>query len=122
MDDMLPNALAIGVPYELFFHLTPKKLKAFYKAFKIKVENRDAEMWRNGQYTLSATLTAIDHCLSGKKAKTEYVKEPILQKAFEEDELTQEERDRREIERMILAEELWIKNFKKKGLPETVIK
>lgn len=119
---MLPDALAIGVPYNLFFHLTPIKLKAFYKAFKIKIENRDAEMWRNGQYTLSATLTAIDHCLNGKKAKTEYIKEPLLQKEFEKDTMTQEELDRREIERMILAEELWIKNFKKKGLPETVIK
>ncbi|MBO5922808.1 MAG: hypothetical protein J6Q48_10545 [Bacteroidaceae bacterium] len=31
-----------------------------------------------GNYGLSAVSVAVDHCLNGKKAKSEYVKEPIL--------------------------------------------
>lgn len=79
-------------------------------------------MWRNGQYTLSAVLVAVEHCLAGKKAKSEYIKEPILKNVSENIELTQDEIDNREIQRMIMAEEQWIKNDKKRGLPETVIK
>ena len=37
-------------------------------------------------------------------------------------EYTQEELDNREIQRMILAEEQWIKNDRRRGLPETLTK
>ena len=118
----MPHYLSLGVTKNEFFHSTPKILGAYDKAFEKKIVYRDAEMWRNGQYTMSAVLVAVEHCLSGKKAKSEYVKEPLLTKASEEIELTQEEIENREIQRMILAEEQWIKNDKRRGLPETIIK
>lgn len=118
----MPHYLSIGVNKNDFFHSTPKILSAYDKAFERQIVCRDAEMWRNGQYTLSAVLVAVEHCLGGKKAKSEYMKEPILKEVSEKIELTQEEIDNRELQRMILAEEQWIKNDKKRGLPETVIK
>ena len=81
----------VGVPYELFWHLNPRKLKSFYKADEIAMKRRDAEMWHMGQYILSAVSVSIDHCLNGKKAKSEYVKEPIMRNASNSPELTEEE-------------------------------
>lgn len=78
-------------------------------------------MWW-GNYGISALVYAIEHCLAGKKAKSEYVKEAILNKFLENDKLTQEEIDNREIQKMIQAEEMWIKNDMRKGLSETIIK
>lgn len=78
-------------------------------------------MWW-GNYGISALIYAIEHCLAGNKAKSQYVKESILSKLLENDGLTQEEIDNREIQKMILAEEMWIKNDKKRGLKETIIK
>lgn len=41
---------------------------------------------------------------------------------FEENNMTQEELDNRELQKMLLAEEMWIKNDKQRGLQETIIK
>ena len=60
--------------------------------------------------------------MGGKKAKSEYIKEPLLKELSDKIEYTQEELDNREIQKMILAEEQWIKNDKRRGLPETLIK
>lgn len=80
---MLPDALAIGVPYETFWHLTPKRLKAFYEAYKTKRETQDEQMWYMGQYVLSAVFVAVEHALHGNKAKSEYIKKPLMQAAEE---------------------------------------
>ena len=111
--------MAIGVPYELFWHLNPKKLKPFQDAYKRKQQEMDAYMhlwW--GTYGISAVSYAVEHCLVGKKASLEYIKEPVLNKAH----LSQEELDNLELQKMILAEEMWIKNDKKRGLEETLIR
>lgn len=76
---MLPNALAIGVPYETFWHLTPKKLKSFYKAYELKRKLQDEQMWFMGQYVLSAVSMAVEHNLHGRKARSKYIEKPILQ-------------------------------------------
>lgn len=56
---MLPNALAVDVPYDLFWHLTPKKLMAFYDAYKIKQKIKDQEMWYMGQYVADALNATV---------------------------------------------------------------
>ena len=83
--------MAIGVDYKLFWHLNPKKLKAFYKADEITIKRRDAEMWSMGQYILSAVSVATDHCLNGKKAKSQYIKEPLMRSQNRNNELSEEE-------------------------------
>ena len=74
----MPNALAIGVPYELFWTLNPHKLKAFYKAYEIHKKILDEEMWIMGAYVNNAVLSAVEHNLAGKKAKTKYLEQPFL--------------------------------------------
>lgn len=75
-----------------------------------------------GMYALSAISVAMEHCLAGKKAKSEYIKEPFLTNSFEDDGLTEQEIQEKEIRKAILAEEQWSNNSKLKGLPETIIK
>ena len=74
-----------------------------------------------GNYGVSAMIVAIDRCFGGKKSKAEYAKESILSKAFENDGLTEEEIQEKELRKALLAEEQWIIAGEQKGLPETII-
>ena len=83
---------------------------------------RDEEMWAwFGNYGVSAMIVAIDRCFGGKKSKAEYIKESILSKTFENDGLTEEEIQEKELRKALFAEEQWIMAGKQKGLPETII-
>lgn len=75
-----------------------------------------------GQYNLKAFAVVADGILNGRKAKSKYFEEPMLWKFLDEAELTQEELDKRALEKEILAMEQWIANDKARGLPETKIK
>lgn len=75
-----------------------------------------------GQYNLKAFAVVVDGILNGRKAKSKYFEEPMLWKFLDEAELTQEELDKRALEKEILAMEQWIANDKARGLPETKIK
>ena len=75
-----------------------------------------------GQYNLKAFSVVIDGVLNGRKSKSKYFEEPMLWKFLDESELTEEEREKRAMEREILAMEQWIANDKASGLPETKIK
>lgn len=75
-----------------------------------------------GQYNLKAFAVVVDGVLNGRKSKSKYFEEPMLWKFLEESELTEEEREKRAMEREILAMEQWIANDKARGLPETKIK
>ena len=100
----------------------PKELEPYNKAHKMKMAEQDNlqyTWW--GSYGISALIVAIDRCFSGKKSKAEYIKEPILSKTFENDGLTEEEIQEKELRKALLAEEQWIIAGKQKGLPETII-
>lgn len=75
-----------------------------------------------GQYNLKAFAVVVDGILNGRKSKSKYFEEPMLWKFLDEAELTQEELDKRALEKEILAMEQWIANDKARGLPETKIK
>ena len=100
----------------------PKELEPFDKAHKKKIEEQDVlqHLWW-GNYGISALRFAIDHCLNGKKANTEYLKEPIFKNLLENDGLTEEQIHEKELKKALLSEEQWIMASKQKGLPETII-
>lgn len=91
----MPNALAVGVPYETFWHLNPNKLAAFQKAHDIKIKEMDYLMYLwFGQYGLSSVFVAIEHNLAGKKANSKYVDKTVyelLNKNKESSSLPEEE-------------------------------
>lgn len=87
----MPTALAIGVPYELFWHLNPNKLRSFMVAFEQKREFQDSQMWFMGQYIMSALNATVMNIVNKEKQK--YVDKPFQQKSesVQQKELTEEE-------------------------------
>lgn len=111
---MLPNALAIGVPYDVFWHLTPKKLNAFYKAFKTKQQIQDEQMWLQGQYFYIAAYAATHNAIAeafGKKGKAKYIEKPILQEVEEKNKPLSEEELQRQRELFVAKLEVMKTNF-----------
>jgi len=70
----LPQALTIGVDYDLFWSLNPRKLQAFVKSFKmkqkIKAEYINYQTWLQGIYFGRALVATLDK-------NQEYFEEPI---------------------------------------------
>lgn len=101
--------------------MNPHIINCLMKGYNERLKHEDMlqHMWW-GAYGISALTVAIEHCLAGKKAKSEYVKEPITSKAFENNGLTEEEIYERELRKALFAEEQWINAGKRKGLPKTV--
>lgn len=101
----------------------PADLEPYAKAHDMERKENDKLAWMYcGNYIISAISVAIDHCLNGKKAKSEYIKESLLNDYEENDGLTQEEIDRKEIEKMLIAEQQWQQAAIIKKLPKTIIK
>lgn len=97
-NEWFPKANAIGVSWHEFWKMNPRILKLLSKGHEEKKKEWDYMGWVLGQYTLSAVFTAIDHALSGKKAKSEYMGKPIFQQI--EDAEYEKKGDRREYEGM----------------------
>lgn len=101
----------------------PADLEPYAKAHDMERKESDQLAWMYcGNYIISAISVAIDHCLNGKKAKSEYIKESLLKDYGENDGLTQEEMDRKEIEKMLIAERQWQQVASINNLPKTIIK
>lgn len=115
----------MGINWWQFWELNPHKIKIIAIGYNEQKIEFDAMMhaWC-GSYGLSAVSVAVEHCLAGRMAKSKYIDKPMLSQLREEmnnNSLTQEEIDDRELQKMIFAEEMWAKQHKRKGLPETVI-
>lgn len=93
-DDFIPHYIAIGVPYNTVMHLSPKKLKVFDKSYDLQRDIEDEKMWYLGMYIENAVFVAVEHCLAGKKASSEYLKQPLIKeaKANNPDLMTEEEK------------------------------
>lgn len=60
-----------GVPYELFWHLNPRKLEPFKTAFQKRIEMDDYNAWMLGSYIRAAVGSVLD----GKRCK--YPEKPL---------------------------------------------
>lgn len=83
IEEYLPNALLYGVPYELFWHLNPRKLEPFKMSYQKRLEIDNHNAWIQGQYI----RLAIGSVLDGKKCK--YPEAPLF---AGEDEKSSEEK------------------------------
>lgn len=111
----------MGVSWNEFWNMNPRIISCLAHGYQEKLKQQDYMNWLSNQYTFSAVETAIEHMINGKRAKSEYIKEPLLMKFLEESQLTEEERLEIEMRKEILAMEQWIANDKARGLPETSI-
>ena len=76
--EWFPQAYAIGVSWDEFWRINPRILSAIAEGYNQRVRNADYMNWINGQYTLAAVTVGVERNLAGNKAKSEYIKEPIL--------------------------------------------
>lgn len=85
----MPYYMSMGVPYELFMRMNPKKCEPFVKAYKIKLEQQDGLMYRQGIYIRDALLCTVGNMFSGKNSKRlDYPKKPY---GFSNGELSKKE-------------------------------
>lgn len=60
----MPQALSIGVDYQLFWTLTPRKLEPFIKAAKLRIDEKykaiNYSAWLSGMYVRSAIASAFN--------------------------------------------------------------
>jgi len=103
--------------------LTLNKLYFYDEAYKLKVKMQDEQMYIASCYTFKALTTALHNFSLGfdtkhKHKPMEYLDKPLLAKEFKKDieDMTEEELNK-EIQKAIMAEEMWIKAEKAKGLP-----
>lgn len=76
---------------------------------------QDEEMWVMGIYVQRAVGVAVDHCLNGRKARSEYFKEPICSKSKRcteesEQELTEEQKKQAR-EQVLMQLKIMMSNF-----------
>lgn len=89
----------MGVSWKEFWEMNPRIIKLLDKGHEEKIKEQDYLAWLFNKYTLSAVSVAVEHCLAGKEAKSEYIKEPFLQDIEEKqkinEELTEKEKKKR---------------------------
>lgn len=89
--DLLPFYLSIGISEEKIYDSTPKDLEPYELAHKIRMNERNGELYRLGQYFAEAINFTIGNMISEHK-KYKYPEEPyrIFPMTEEEKELEAE--------------------------------
>ena len=108
------------MPYETFWHLTPKKLQTFTEAYKLRQKMRDEEMWLQGRYIHDAFLVGLSHfgaSFGKKKSDAKYPEQPYMEMAKiqkeEQEKQTSEEEKQRMIENYMLRLQIMGSNFER---------
>jgi len=96
-------------------------MELYEKGFKIQRELKDEEMWTMGIYVQRAVGVEVEHCLHGRKARSEYFDKPLLYKGnvrqpeAEDRELTPEEKKEAQ-ERVLMQLKIMMSNFETSGM------
>lgn len=61
----------------------PADIEPYIKMYELSERKADEHAWLQGMYNYEATITAIEHALSGKKAKLKYPEKPYTIQARE---------------------------------------
>lgn len=85
----------------------------------MKQKARDEEVWSYfGTYGISAVLTAVEHCLAGRKAVSKYIAKPNLQDGIRQNRPLTEEEKMLEVDKFFAQEEArrinWRRTHRKK--------
>lgn len=90
---------------------SPADMKPYLKAHNEELKEKDYLAWIQGQYTLSAVSVAVEHCLAGRKAKSKYIKKPLLQELEEQNGPMTEEEIQRQRELFVAKLQAMKTNF-----------
>ena len=57
----------------------PADLEPYAKAYELEQRHKDTMAWSVcGSYLLSAVGVAVEHCLAGRNARSEYINRPLF--------------------------------------------
>ena len=108
-DEFLPEYMAMGMPYDLYWDGEYGSKKAWRIAFQRRIENEqrlaDRQNWYMGQY-IAAVLNAVPLLVAGLNVKKttrlpEYPDKPFFEKA--EEQKREEDRKKHEEDQTMLA-------------------
>ena len=108
-DEMLPEYLAMGMPYDLYWDGPYGTRRAFLEAYRLRMKNEqmlsDRNNWYLGQYMMAALrsvqLTAATVWVKKLPDPTEYPDKPFFEK--HEEEQKEAERQKKEEDQSKLA-------------------
>lgn len=90
---MLPYSLALGIGYDEFWALNPRKLNVILEGFKLKRQMRDEEAWMLGGYVFQAVSISLGNAFRKKNQKAEsyfeVLDKPFLKNAEEGQEISE---------------------------------
>lgn len=109
----MPFYLSIGVSKKEFMESTPVDLQPYNRAFEMQQRRADEERYMNYIYTLNAISCGV-----GLNKNAKPYEQPLLQEHFETLHMSQEEKDMREIRKMLAQEDAWMNGLKNKGYEE----
>lgn len=104
--------MAIGMGYDEFWNCSPSRYIAYREAHKLRVEQKNQEMWMQGLYVFKAIETALHNqpAFSTEPVQpVSYLEEPIRITPYTEQEKIQKEEAQREKELKALTD--YLKNF-----------
>ena len=116
-EELCPIFMSYGMSYDEYWHGSPYRAKFYLDAHKLKIKQRDEEMWMQGMYIYEALcdVSPILHAFSKKGTKPlQYSSLPYLSKVNElkiEKDKEQEKKNAQLIARVYF--ENWAKNTKK---------
>lgn len=90
----------MGIDYNLFWKLNPRKLEPFLKAREIQFKRKNEELWLQGVYFYNAISVCMANAFRKKGSKSyNYLEEPI--KVGEENEFEKEQKAIKERQKAI---------------------
>ncbi len=94
---------------EQFWHGDPYLAVAYRKLHKLKIQQRNEELWLQGLYNLDALSVALNNAFSKRKAK--YIEEPFRIFPKTEDEQKREAEETRK--KLVAKLDAWKQAFEK---------
>lgn len=89
----------------------PADMEPYIRAHKEEMKEQDYLAWMQGQYILSAVSVAVEHCLAGRKAKSKYLKKPLMQEIEEKNKPMTEKEIQRQRELFVAKLQAMKTNF-----------
>lgn len=89
----------------------PADLEPYAKAYELEMQHQDSQMYMMGMYNLSATSVAVEYNLAGRKARSKYIKKPLLQEFEEQNKPMSEEELQQQRELFVAKLQVMKTNF-----------
>lgn len=116
-EELCPIFMSYGMSYDEYWHSSPYRAKFYLEAHKLKIKQKDEEMWMQGMYIYEALcdVSPILHAFSKKGTKPlQYSAAPYLSKVKELQNKQEKEKEKKNAQLVARVYfENWARNTKK---------